>query len=149
MDSKTLAAEAADCHLSAFAEDEALRLGNLLVQIAQAADCPVVINIRTANRTLFHVALPGSTPLNDRWALRKSNTALLFAAPSFLVGCRNLEKGESLDRHGLCAADYADAGGAVPLFVAGTLAAVVTVSGLPQAEDHALVMRAIRAFKAR
>ena len=148
MDSKALAAQIADCHLPAFDEAQAWQLGSLLVQMAQDAGHPIVINIRTANRTLFHAALPGSAPLNDLWARRKSNTALLFAEPSFLVGTRNREKGETLDRHGISSADHADNGGAVPVFAGGCLAAVITVSGLPQADDHALVMQAILAIRA-
>ncbi|MCU0802506.1 MAG: heme-degrading domain-containing protein [Rhodobacteraceae bacterium] len=144
MDSATLKAEAEALHLPAFSETTAWQLGNILHRLADAATLPIVINIRTANRTLFHAALPGSAALNDNWARRKSNTALMFGEASFLVGARNREKPETLERHGLPATDYADAGGAVPLFVAGALVAVVTVSGLPQAEDHALVMKAIR-----
>ena len=45
---------------------------------------------------------------------------------------------------------HADAGGAVPLRVAGVgVVAVVTVSGLTQAEDHAMVCRALAEFLAR
>jgi uncharacterized protein (UPF0303 family) len=145
-----LEAEAATLVLTAFDEATALRLGHILVDLALAKDLPVVIEIRTADRTLFHAALPGSAPLNDLWAQRKSNTALTFQLPSLLVGERNRAKGESLDRHGLAPADYADAGGAVPIRVKGVgVVAVATVSGLPQVEDHQLVVRGIRALMAR
>ncbi|MDZ7904976.1 MAG: heme-binding protein [Cypionkella sp.] len=54
-----------------------------------------------------------------------------------------------LARHGLIEADYADAGGAVPVQVAGVgVVAVVTVSGLPQLDDHALVISAMRDYLA-
>lgn len=133
--------------LASFDEGQALRLGLDLVARAEAARLPVVIDIRTADRTLFHVALPGSAPLNDLWARRKAATALLFQLPSFLVGLRNAEKGETLARHGLDALDHADAGGAVPIVVRGVgVVAVATVSGLPQADDHALVMAALHAL---
>jgi uncharacterized protein (UPF0303 family) len=145
MDVATLEAEAQALVLPQFTEGTALTLGMVLVKMAQDGALPIVINIRTADRTLFHAALPGSSPLNDLWARRKSNTALLFQLPSFLVGARNRAKGETLARHGIDPADYADNGGAVPVRVAGAgVVAVVTVSGLPQAEDHALVVRAIR-----
>jgi uncharacterized protein (UPF0303 family) len=149
MDVATLEAEAQALILPQFTETTALELGMLLVRLARADGLPVVINIRTPDRTLFHAALPGSTPLNDLWARRKSNTALLFQLPSFLVGARNRAKGETLARHGLDPADHADNGGAVPIRVetAGVVA-VVTISGLPQAEDHALVVRAIRQIMA-
>ena len=58
-------------------------------------------------------------------------------------------KGETLERHGLAGMDFAEAGGAVPIRVAGVgVVAVATVSGLPQVEDHKLVVRAIRTLMA-
>lgn len=147
MDTAKLEAEAAKLVFPRFTEDTALRLGLTLVELAKAGRLPVVIDIRTADRTLFHAALPGSAPLNDLWARRKSNTALLFHEASLLVGTRNREKAETLARHGLDFADYADNGGAVPIRVTGVgVVAVATVSGLPQVEDHKLVVRAIRAL---
>jgi uncharacterized protein (UPF0303 family) len=104
LDIAELEAEAAALVLDAFDETVALQLGHALVDLALAEDMPVVIDIRTPDRTLFHAALPGSTPLNDLWARRKSNTALKFQAASLLIGTRNREKGETLDRHGLSAA---------------------------------------------
>ena len=147
MDIADLEAEAASLVFPRFAEDTALALGHLLVDMARAENLGVVINIRTADRTLFHAALPGSAPLNELWVRRKSNTALKFQLPTLLVGARNREKGETLARHGLPAEDFADNGGAVPIRVDGTgVVAVVTVSGLPQVEDHKLAVRAIKAL---
>lgn len=149
MNTAELEAEFAQLDLDHFDEARALQLGQILVDLAKAGKMPVVVNIRTADRTLFHAALPGSAPLNDLWARRKSNVALMFQLPSLLVGQRNKAKDETLDRHGLSAEDYADSGGAVPIRVKGTgMVAVATVSGLPQVEDHRLVVRAIRALAA-
>lgn len=147
MDKTELEAEYATLALPAFDEVSALRLGQILVDLALAEDLPVVIDIRTADRTLFHAALPGSAPLNDLWARRKSNTALVFQLPSLLVGRRNAARDETLARHGLGVEDYAEAGGAVPIRVEGVgVVAVATVSGLPQVEDHRLVVRGLRAL---
>ena len=142
-----LRAEATSLIFPAFDESLAWRLGNHLMEIAQRDKLGVVINIRTANRTLFHAATPGAVALNDNWARRKSNTALMFAEASLLVGTRNRANAQTLADHGLNPADYADHGGAVPICVAGVgMVAVVTVSGLPQREDHALVVAALRAL---
>lgn len=146
-DSVALAQEAANLIFPRFTEDTALKLGLVLVEMARAESMAVVIDIRTADRTLFHVALPGSAPLNDMWARRKSNTALQFQLASLQVGAANREKGETLARHGLPPEDYADNGGAVPIRVDGVgVVAVATVSGLPQVEDHRLVVRGIEAM---
>ncbi|MDB5657706.1 MAG: hypothetical protein JWS10_321 [Cypionkella sp.] len=142
-----LEAEYATLIFPHFAETEAWALGQKLVDLAGTA--PVVINIRSADRVLFHAALPGSAPLNDVWARRKSNTALLFQLPSFLVGLRHKANGGSLAGHGLSEADYAEHGGAVPIQVVGVgVVACATVSGLPQADDHALVVAAMQAVLA-
>lgn len=141
-----LEAEYAQLQFPRFGEAEALALGGVLVRLAEGL--PVVINIRTPDRVLFHAALPGSAPLNDNWARRKSNTALAFQLPSFLVGRKHLLKGD-LAMHGLDIADYADHGGAVPIKVQGVgVVACATVSGLPQEDDHALVVRGFEAFLA-
>lgn len=150
MNTTDLEAEYDGLVLSQFDEAAALRLGQILVDLALKQRQPVVIDIRTADRTLFHAGLPGSAPLNDLWARRKSNTALMFQLPSMLVAARNTAKGESLARHGLPEEEYADSGGAVPIRVKGLgVVAVATVSGLPQVEDHKLVVQGIRALLAQ
>ena len=140
-----LQAELAPLTLTKFAKTEAFRLGQILVDLAMTDQMPVVIDIRTADRTLFHASLPGSAPLNDIWARRKSNTALRFHEASLIVGLRNRSLDETLDRHGLDPADYAESGGAVPIRVKGVgVVAVATVSGLPEVDDHALVVRGLK-----
>jgi uncharacterized protein (UPF0303 family) len=147
MDIAELEAEAARLILPRFDEGVALAIGMALVDLARAGNLPVVIDIRDAARTYFHAAMPGSAPLNDLWARRKSATALVMHEASLLVGRRNAAKGETLAKHGLDVASHADHGGAVPLRVSGgVVVAVATVSGLPQVEDHRLVVRALQAF---
>lgn len=128
-----------------FDEKIALDLGQRMANIALTEGLGIVINIRTANRTLYHAATRNSAALNDLWARRKSNTALMTGKASLTVGIENRAKGRSLHDDGLNHSDYAEHGGAVPVMVAGALVAVATVSGLPQLDDHALVIRAMRA----
>ncbi len=145
-DLASLTEEAARLVFPRFTEDTALTLGLRLVELARADNMPVVIDIRSASRCYFHAALPGSAPLNDLWARRKSATALLFHEASLLVGTRHRDKGETLAKHGLSTEDHADHGGAVPIRVEGVgVVACVTVSGLPQVEDHRLAVRGIEA----
>lgn len=145
--SETLQTEAASLTLPRFAEAEALALGQILTELGR--DLTIVINIRTPDRTLFHAALPGSGPINDRWIQRKSATALLFQEASLAVGVRTRAKGESLAKFGLPVEDYAEQGGAVPIRVEGAgVVAVVTVSGLAQVDDHNLAVAGLRQLKA-
>lgn len=144
MDITDLEAEAARLILTEFSEETALRLGLTLMNRAKLDRLPVVIDIRSADRTFFHLSMPGSAPINDRWARRKSNTALHFHLASLHVGRNMAAKGETLATHGLSEAEFAIHGGAVPICVAGAgVVGCATVSGLPQLEDHRLVVRAL------
>ena len=135
--------------LAGFDNDDAWRLGCLLVELARERGLGVAIDIRRGGQQLFHCALPGTTPDNDSWIERKVRVVERFGASSFLVGQRHRDKGTTFEQatpH-LDRAAYAAHGGAFPLRVRGVgVVGAVTVSGLPQAEDHALVVEALEAF---
>jgi len=134
-----------------FDNDDAWALGCLLVELGRARGLPITIDIRRHGHQLFHAALNGTAPDNDRWIERKIRVVERFNASSFLVGRRLTAKGETFDAgHGVDPADFATHGGAFPIRIAGTgVIGVVTVSGLPQADDHALVVEALEEFLSR
>ncbi|MCF3961042.1 heme-degrading domain-containing protein [Streptomyces fuscigenes] len=136
--------------LPRFGHDEAWRLGCLLVDLARARNAPVAIDIRRGAQQLFHCALTGSSADNDDWIARKRRVAERYGEASLLVGARFRAKGRSFEESSrLDPAHYAAHGGAVPVVVEGAgMVAVATVSGLPQAEDHALVAEALEALRA-
>jgi uncharacterized protein (UPF0303 family) len=89
--------------------------------------------------------MPGTTPDNARWVQRKSNVVARFHRSSYQVGLTLAQNNITFaDRYGLPDADYAAHGGSFPLHVthAGIVGSV-TVSGLPQREDHNLVAEAL------
>nr|WP_298094163.1 heme-degrading domain-containing protein [uncultured Shinella sp.] len=131
-----------------FSPDDAWTLGNLVRETARAIGAGVAIDISLRDRTLFHCALPGTSTDNVEWIRRKRNTVLRLWHSSYLVGRRLALSGRNQDEaHNLSLADFAVHGGSFPLFVAdlGCVGAV-TVSGVPQRTDHAIVTDAIAAF---
>ena len=128
---------------------DAWKLGSFLVETATARGLPVAIDIRRGGQQLFHAALPGSTADNDAWIERKVRVVERFGASSYLVGRRLAAKGQELGASlGVDPARFAAHGGAFPVRVLNVgVVAVVTVSGLPQADDHALVVEAIERFR--
>lgn len=134
----------------AFTEADAWALGCLLVDLATERRLPVAVDIRRGRQQLFHAALAGSCADNDAWIDRKVRVVYRFGASSFLVGRRLAAKGRDLDAsQGVDPARYAAHGGAFPVRVPGAgVIGVMTVSGLPQADDHALVVEAIGTFLA-
>ena len=128
-----------------FEEAEAWRLGSRLRDLAQAREFPVVIDIRRFGQALFYYALAGSVPDNAEWVRRKSNVVARFHRSSYHVGLELRRTQSSLEaKFGLSESDYAAHGGAFPLIVSGAgIVGSVTVSGLPQRMDHALVVEAL------
>jgi uncharacterized protein (UPF0303 family) len=135
--------------VSRFDNDDAWQLGCLLVELARERGLGVAIDIRRGGQQLFHCALPGTTPDNDTWIERKNRVVQRFGASSFLVGQRHRDKGTTFEASTphLDPSEYAAHGGAFPIRVRDVgIVGTVTVSGLPQAEDHALVVEAIERF---
>ena len=120
-------------------------LGARIRTMALERGLPLAIDVRRFGQPLFYAALEGATPDNAEWVRRKSNVAARFHASSYAVGLTLKVKSTTLlERYGLPVADYAADGGAFPLIVecAGIVGSV-TVSGLPQRDDHNLVVEAL------
>lgn len=129
----------------AFTLTDAWTLGSLLVARARAAGAPVAVDIQVGEQQVFHAALPGSSADNDAWIQRKIATVRRFGVSSYLVGRRIAAAGKNFaDATLLDPTVFAAHGGAFPITVAGAgVIGTVAVSGLPQAEDHALVVAAL------
>jgi uncharacterized protein (UPF0303 family) len=128
-----------------FGADEAWALGVALKDRAGKRSQAITIEIRLARETVFFFAMPGTTPVNADWARRKRNVVELLHKSSYRVG-RELERdGGSLEeKMGLATRDHAGHGGAFPLRIEGVgVIGTVTVSGLPQREDHALIVEVL------
>lgn len=109
----------------------------------------MAIDIRRGAQQLFHFALPGSSADNDAWIDRKRRVVERYGASSFLVGTRFRAKGSTFEEASRLDPDlYAAHGGSFPLAVEGAgIVGTVTVSGLPQAGDHAMVVEALERLR--
>jgi uncharacterized protein (UPF0303 family) len=133
---------------SRFSPDDAWALGNRIREKAMARGASVSIVISLRDRTLFHCALPGTTTDNVEWIRRKRNTVLRLWSASYLVGRKLALSGrDQVEARNLSYADFSVHGGSVPLFVAdlGCVGAV-TVSGVPERIDHAIVVDGLADF---
>ncbi|MEU2713371.1 heme-degrading domain-containing protein [Streptomyces sp. NPDC007205] len=134
-----------------FTHDDAWALGSLLVELARERRAPVAVDIHRAGQQLFHVALPGSTPDNDAWIARKRRVVERYGASSYLVGARFRAKGTTFEDSSRLDPDtYAAHGGSFPITVENVgVIGTVTVSGLPQLQDHRFVVEALEQFLKR
>ncbi|MFI5678318.1 heme-degrading domain-containing protein [Streptomyces cellulosae] len=131
-----------------FTHDDAWALGSLLVELARERQAPVAIDIHRAGQQLFHAALPGSAPDNDAWIARKRRVVERYGSASYLVGARCRAKGTTFEESSRLDPDeYAAHGGSFPITVEGVgVIGAVTVSGLPQLQDHRFVVEALEQF---
>ena len=125
--------------------DVAWRIGTTLRDLALQRKLGVAIDVRRFGQPLFYCALEGSTPNNPEWVRRKSNVVAHFFRSSYAVGLElRQRKTDLLEKHGLPFSEFAAHGGSFPIRVehAGVIGSV-TVSGLPQRDDHELVVEAL------
>ena len=132
----------------AFSEEDAWALGSLMRQRAVDSGLPLVIDIRVAGRPLFYTALPGTTPDNPEWARRKVNVVMRYHKCSYRVSRELAASGGELDEaRGVLPIDMAPHGGCFPIHIKGTgVVGTVTVSGIPQREDHGFVVDCLCAY---
>jgi uncharacterized protein (UPF0303 family) len=130
-----------------FDQDTAWDLGMHLRALAVARGAAVTIEVRLARETVFMCSMPGTSPANADWARRKRNTVEMLWQSSYGVGrSLELERSSLEAKMGLPPRDYASHGGSVPVITtSGTCIGAVTVSGLPQRDDHSMVVQALAA----
>lgn len=119
-------------------------LGLALKAASEALGVSTTIEVRLSRETVFFYSMPGTSQSNADWARRKRNVVEMMGQSSYRVGLSS-EDGRSLEvLMGLSARDYASHGGSFPIMVKGVgFVGVVTVSGLPQRQDHALVVQVL------
>jgi uncharacterized protein (UPF0303 family) len=131
-----------------FDEETAWSLGQKLRAAAVAKKLPLVIDIHVAGRPLFYVALPGTSPDNAEWVRRKINVVMRYYKCSYRVSRELVINGQALDEtRGVNPIDVAPHGGCFPIHIIGTgIVGTVTVSGIPQREDHNFVAECLSEF---
>ncbi|WP_194303949.1 heme-degrading domain-containing protein [Chthonobacter albigriseus] len=131
-----------------FDNDTAIDLGLAVVAEARAKALPVTVDVTRAGQQIFHMALPGTVADNDHWVARKVALVMRFGHSSFYMGRKAAAKGVPFHETYLVdPTAFAPHGGCFPIIVEGTgLVGTVTVSGLPQEEDHKLVVEVLERF---
>jgi uncharacterized protein (UPF0303 family) len=142
-----LAAEEEQLQFSSFTNDDAWELGTALRELAHRQGAPVAIDISRNFHQLFRAALPGATPDNDAWIERKQRVVHRFGHSTLHVRQSFVERGTTFEEQsGLDPQRYAAHGGGFPVLVRSVgPVGVLVVSGLPQLEDHRLIVAALRA----
>jgi uncharacterized protein (UPF0303 family) len=147
-DLERLALQEQDLQFDTFNQATAWTLGTKIKALCESEGVALAIEIRIAKDTVFYYAMPGTGPTNADWARRKRNVVELLHTSSYAVGLKLAQEGSSLEaKQGLPLRDFTAHGGSFPIRVRGVgVIGVVTVSGIPQREDHGMVIKALAAL---
>ena len=148
---KQLLQEEDELQFARFNESTAWQLGTQMMEHAMRENLSVTIDITRGQQQLFHASMPGTAADNDEWIKRKVRLVNRFGHSSFYMGQLLKHKGKTIEQSYLISeSEFAAHGGCFPIIVKGTgMVGTFTVSGLPQEEDHKLVVESIRAFLAK
>jgi uncharacterized protein (UPF0303 family) len=141
-DLAVIAAQELRLQFPSFDAEAGWRLGQRLREVAAARGAAVTLDIWLGAQQLFFSAMPGTAPDNAEWARRKRNVVLRFHRSSYAVGLELARRHTTLrEKYGLEERDHAAHGGCFPLNLRGTgCVGTIAVSGLPQRDDHELIV---------
>lgn len=123
----------------------AWQLGSKMRELALSRGLVLSLDVTLLGSQVFFSALPGSKPDFEHWIRRKRNLVLRYLRSSYGLGLELKKLETSLEeRWALSSSDYAAHGGCFPIVVKGIgCIGAATVSGLPQREDHNLVVEGL------
>jgi uncharacterized protein (UPF0303 family) len=140
--------EEEELQFRAFTNDTALRLGLLFADIAGREGNPSLSTSPATGRCCSTMPC-GTSADNDAW-IEQKRVVDHYGHSSFYIGTLYASQGVTFEQKSrLDPGRYAAAGGCFPVIVRNVgPVGTVSVSGLPQAEDHELVVRILRQFLA-
>lgn len=131
-----------------FTNWDAWDLGCVFVQEIRSAGIDLAVCIRKLNgNILFQFATEKTCLDNQIWMQRKFCTVSLMERSSLAAAVQAKIKNQGVAFHGLDEKDYAFCGGGFPIRVRGAgMAAVITVSNLPNVKDHGFIVRCLAKY---
>ncbi len=146
--SEEILAQEAELQFEQFDTDTAWEVGSALRAEAVKRKAGVVIAISRNGQLLFYSALAGTSQDNAEWVRRKSAVTNRFQHASLYMRLKAEAGGADFNtKYYLSTDDYLAHGGCFPLGVRGAgVIGTITVSGLPQLEDHALIVDVLRSY---
>ena len=148
--SKQLIDEEQILKLPSLTNNDAIEIGQIAVTLGSQRKLPIAIEVRIAKWIVFHASLEGSKPENDWWINRKVAVVMLNHHSTMFERVSAEERGVDWHKeNGVADETHAIHGGALPLITEEGFKGILTISGLPQVEDHLLAVEVLTEFLAR
>lgn len=133
-----------------FDNDTAIALGTRIIDRARRDNLSIVVEIARGEQRLFYCALEGTSADNEFWVAGKTAVVRRYGHSSYYMGERARQRGvDFATAQAVDPKKYLPHGGSFPILVTHVgMVGTATVSGLPQAEDHRLVVTVIEEYLA-
>jgi uncharacterized protein (UPF0303 family) len=144
-DLKRLAIQEECLQFEAFNAETAFEVGTRLKALIESMGKKAAFDIQLAGHPLFFYAMPGTTPDNVDWIRRKRNVVMRFHKSSYAFSLNVQKNGHSLtERFGAGTDQLILSGGGFPIRLRGSsVVGSITVSGLPQRDDHGVIVQVL------
>ena len=148
--SKQLLEEEQILKLTSLTNSDAVEIGEVATTLGKERRVPVTVQVRIGDRIVFHASLEGSKPENDWWINCKVAVVILKQHSSMYERVSAEERGVDWHKeNNLKDETHAIHGGALPLITDEGYKGTLTISGLPQVEDHLFAVEVLTEFLAR
>ena len=148
--SKQLLDEEQILKLPSLTNNDAIEIGQIAVTLGKQRKLPIAIEVRIDEWIVFHASIEGSKPENDWWINRKVAVVMLNQHSTMFERVSAEERGVDWHKeNGVMDETHAIHGGALPLITDEGFKGILTISGLPQVEDHLLAVEVLTEFLAR
>lgn len=149
---KTYLTQEEECQLDSFTNEDALKLGLIVCDIAKKEiGKGIAVHIENDEYPLFTHYMEGTSKGNIYWINAKKNVVNHFGHSSLYVGEMYRDMGTTFkDSANLSSEEYQGEGGSFPLIIKGKgKIGTITVSGLTGEEDHGLAVQGIKKLLAK
>ncbi len=148
--SKGLLKEEKILKLSSLTNTDAIEIGEIATTLGNQRKVPIAIQVRIGDWIVFHASLEGSKPENDRWINRKVAVVMLKKHSTMYERVSSEERGVDWHKENNVQDEtHAIHGGALPLITDEGFRGILSISGLPQVEDHLFAVEVLTEFLAR
>jgi len=136
--------------LSSLTNTDAIEIGEIATTLGNQRKVPIAIQVRIGDWIVFHASLEGSKPENDRWINRKVAVVMLKKHSTMYERVSAEERGVDWHKENNVQDEtHAIHGGALPLITDEGFRGILSISGLPQVEDHLFAVEVLTEFLAR
>ena len=131
-----------------FNNHTAWEIGCAIKKVAEKNGLSVVIEIFCFGQILFSYAMSKTSIEHQNWVRRKRQAVLCYGQSSYYLGQYNAFRQRKFEEQAhIDANEYCAHGGSFPIRIKHCgLVGAVTVSGLPQIDDHNLVIGVLRGY---